>query len=94
MPKYVTYMEVNISSEGVPPSTLAETLKKIGWKPCYGRYDFAYEWGNQWGEKDTNMQEYFDHLNRTHHTLQGCNVNYCCRTYEKGRENFHIKPCD
>lgn len=91
MTGYVTYMEVSLFSEGVTPQELTEKLRSIGWKPTYGRYDYAYEWGTTWGNKDTNIQEYFDHINKTHETLKGCKVNYSFRTYEHGKENFPIK---
>jgi hypothetical protein len=92
MPEYITYMEVNLNSEGVPPDELTETLRKIGWKPVYGRYDFAYEWGPQWNKGGTNMQEYFTHIKKTHNTLRGCKVHYCLRTFEQGTEDFPVEP--
>ena len=63
MTAYITYMEVSFNSEGVTPGDLTENLRRIGWKPIYGRYDFAYEWGTNWGNKDRNIQEFLNHLN-------------------------------
>lgn len=91
MAGYITYMEVSMNSEGVTPEELTKTLKKLGWKPVYGRYDYAYDWGTDWGHKDTNIQEFFTHINKTHKTLKGCKVYYSLRTYEQGKENFPVK---
>jgi hypothetical protein len=91
MTAYITYMEVNLSSGGVTPKELTETLKRLGWKPIYGRYDYVYEWGTKWGTKDHNIHEYFDHLNETHKSLRNCKVNYSLKTYEQGKENFWTK---
>jgi hypothetical protein len=94
MAGYVTYMEVYLNSEGVSPKQLSETLRGIGWKPCYGRYDFAYEWGSDWGNKDSNIQEFLEYLNTLHETLRNCKVNYCLRTYEHGTEDFPVRRCE
>ncbi len=91
MAGYITYMGISLNSEGIAPKELTEKLTKIGWKPIYGRYDFAYEWGIEWGDKDKNMQEFFDHIHRTHVALTGSNVNYSLKTYEQGKENFPVK---
>lgn len=90
MSAYITYMEVSFSSEGVTPRELTEILRKIGWKPVYGRYDYAYDWGIDWGNKDTNIQEFFTHINKTHESLKGSRVNYSLRTYMQGTENFLV----
>ena len=94
MPAYITYMEVSLNSEGVAPRELTETLKTLGWKPTYGRYDFAYEWGPNWDATDKNPQQFFDHIHKTHMTLKGCNVNYSLKTYEQGTENFPVTRCE
>ncbi|MEE9151149.1 MAG: hypothetical protein V3U20_04860 [Thermoplasmata archaeon] len=91
MTGWITYMDVCLNSEGVTPTELTTTLKGLGWKPVYGRYDYAYEWGTDWGNKDTNIQEYFTHISKTHETLKGSKVSYSLRTYEKGTENFPVK---
>ena len=91
MPGYITYMEVSMHSEGVPPWELTSKLKEHGWKPVYGRYDFAWHWKENWGSKDQNWKEYFDWLNEVHQLLKGHNVHYSLRTYEQGKENFWVK---
>ena len=45
MTKYVTYMSVYHHSEGASPEEVYYTLKDLGWKPVYGAWDFAYDWG-------------------------------------------------
>ena len=91
LPPYVTYMEVFLNPEGVTPTDLTNTLKQWGWTPVYGRYDYAYKWEDNWGNKDTNFQEYFDHVNKVHEVLRGHNVRYSLRTYEWGKEDFWVK---
>ena len=90
MTGYITYMEVSFSSEGVAPSELTETLRKIGWKPIYGRYDYAYDWETNWGNKDSDIEEFLNHINKTHETLRGSRVNYSLRTYMGGTEDFVV----
>ncbi len=91
MTAWITYMEVSMNSEGVSPKELTNTLKQYGWTPVYGRYDYAYRWDDNWGNKDHNIQEYFDHMNKVHQVLKGFNVWYSLRTYETGKENFWVK---
>lgn len=89
MPAYITYMEVSMNSEGTNPSDLAETLRKLGWQPVYGRYDFAYKWNENWS--NMNNHDYFDYMNKVHKVLSGHRVNYSLRTFESGKENFWVK---
>ncbi len=39
-----TYLRVTFSSEGIPPSEVAERLRTLGFKPTQGNYDFIYDW--------------------------------------------------
>jgi hypothetical protein len=94
MPAYITYMEVSLNSEGIKPRDLTETLKTLGWKPIYGRYDFVYEWDRNWNATDKNPKQFFDHVHKTHEALRGCHVNYSLRTYEQGTENFPTTWCE
>jgi len=91
LPAWVTYMEVSMNSEGATPAELTNTLKKHGWTPIYGRYDYAYRWDQNWGNKDRNIQEFFDFINQVHEVLRGYKVHYSLRTYEQGKEDFWIK---
>ncbi|UCG67990.1 MAG: hypothetical protein JSV09_09115 [Thermoplasmata archaeon] len=94
MPGYVTYMEVSMNSEGVTPCELTNKLKQHGWVPCYGRYDYAFRWDTSWGDKDHNIQEFMNYIDKVHEILKGYNVNYSLRTYEQGKENFWVKWCE
>ena len=84
-------MEVSMNSEGVTPKELTEKLKEWGWTPVYGRYDYAYKWNGDWGDKDHNFQEYADFVNQWHELLKGYNVQYSLRTYQEGKEDFWVK---
>ncbi|UCE36501.1 MAG: hypothetical protein JSW00_13410 [Thermoplasmata archaeon] len=90
MTEYVTYMEVSFCSDGVTPTELTETLGKYGWKPCYGRYDYVYDWGNNWGNKDTNIHEFLEYINKVHETLRNYKMYYSIRTYQRGSEDFPV----
>lgn len=91
MPDYTTYMEVSLNSEGSPPADVTTALKQLGWKPCYGQYDYAFKWGSNWGDNDNNIDNYFDYMNKVHNILKGHHVNYSLRTFESGKENFWVK---
>jgi hypothetical protein len=39
-----TYLRVTFSSEGSPPSEVAERLRSMGFRPTQGNYDFVYDW--------------------------------------------------
>jgi hypothetical protein len=84
-------MEVSMYSEGSTPTELTHKLKEHGWHPVYGRYDFAYKWDQNWGNKETNIQEFLDYINTWHEVLKGYNVHYSLRTYEEGKEDFWVK---
>lgn len=91
MPGWITYMEVSMYSEGATPTELTHKLKEHGWHPVYGRYDFAYKWDQNWGNKETNIQEFLDYINTWHEVLKGYNIHYSLRTYEEGKEDFWVK---
>ena len=84
-------MEVSLNPDGPPPSELTNTLRKFGWTPVYGRYDYAYKWNDNWSKNEDNINEYFTHMNKVHEVLKGSHVNYSLRTFEQGTENFWIK---
>ena len=91
MPGYITYMKITLNPTGASPREITDILRNYGWKPVYGTYDYAYTWGPNWGSKDTNIQEFFEHTNKTHEALKGCHVNYSLYTYEQGKEDFFVK---
>jgi DNA-binding ferritin-like protein len=48
-----TYLQVTFSSEGSPPSEVAERLRALGFKPIHGNYDFVYDWKREVAMDDT-----------------------------------------
>jgi hypothetical protein len=90
MTKYVTYMSVYHNSEGASPREVWDTLKDLGWKPVYGKYDFAYEWEDNWGKKSSNFDEYATYIADVHNKLRGLKVYYNLWTSEYGKEDFAV----
>jgi hypothetical protein len=84
-------MEVSLNSEGSTPRKLTDLLADLGWKPVYGRYDYAYKWDPNWGSNGQDWNEFFDSTNKVHEVLKGHNVQYSLRTYENGKEDFFVK---
>ncbi len=39
-----TYLRVTFSSEGASPSSVADKLHELGFRPTQGNYDFRYDW--------------------------------------------------
>ena len=64
-----TFLTIFVSSEGAPPSEVAERLTRMGFKPLAGPYDFEYEWN-----QDGGVQDMIQIANRVHATLKGCKV--------------------
>ncbi len=94
LPGYTTYMKVNFTPGGLTPGEITNILREHGWKPVYGAFDFAYKWEGNWGNKDTNIQEFLDFINTTHAALVGSDVTYSLCTCEHGKENFYVKWCE
>ena len=91
---YTTYMKVNFHPTGQTPKDITSILKNHGWHPVYGNYDYAYNWEDNWGTNDTNIQGFLDFINKTHVALKGSDVIYSVYTYEHGKENFYVKRCE
>lgn len=84
---YVTYIGVHLSPDGPTPYEVTKILEPLGWKPTYGAYDYCYEWGDSWGTKGQNWEEYFSYIERTvHNALRGYSLNYYLRTFRVGTE--------
>jgi hypothetical protein len=50
-------------------------------------YDYAYYWGDNWGTKGNNWDEYFSYIESTlTNALKGYNLHYYLRTYKVGDE--------
>jgi hypothetical protein len=86
--RYVTYMGVTLNSEGAAPLEITKKLSEKGWLPVYGFYDYKHVWGETWGNKGKNINEFLTHLTETHSILKGLNVSYIIKTYEEGTETF------
>ncbi|MFQ6060409.1 MAG: hypothetical protein ACE5KV_03805 [Thermoplasmata archaeon] len=84
---FVTYLGVHLSPDGPSPHEVTKILEPLGWKPVYGAYDYCYEWGDNWGAKGTNWEEYFSYIEKTvHNALKGFNLHYYLRTFRVGTE--------
>ena len=88
MPKYVTYLQLVLNPNSSNPGKIATALKKQGWWPVWGSYDFAWWWDSSWTPKD--KRNYWTKMNRTHSTLKKLNVSCSFRTYVKGKEPSHV----
>jgi hypothetical protein len=93
MTKYRTYMSVTLHSEGASASEVTDAMKKLGWVPVYGMYDYAYTWDDEWGNKGEDFDEYTAFLNSVHSNLKGLNVSYNLWTTEYGKEDFEVWEC-
>ena len=88
MTAYITYMKMKANTRDVTFRQIEEVLERHQWKPIYGKYDYAYEWDINRNSLDKNMQEFFNHIHRTHEALKNFNVDYSLRTYKEGMEDF------
>lgn len=86
--EFVTYLGVNLYPDGPSPHEVTKLLEPLGWKPVYGGYDYAYYWGDNWGTKGNNWDEYFSYIESTlTNALKGHNLHYYLRTYRVGDES-------
>jgi len=92
MPTFVTYLELRMGPESAPPSKIVESLKALGWRPVFGRYDFGYSWNGNWNTPGNGGgQEFWKQINDAHTALQSLNVTWSFRTFEQGREDFYVR---
>ena len=85
---YATYMKVTLNSEGATPTEVTTTMKKLGWVPVYGPYDYKYNWNNTWTSDYTNVEKVMPNFDTVHKALKGYNIGYHYTTYESGKEDF------
>ena len=88
MSKYVTYLQIVLNPDSSSPGEIASELKRQGWWPVWGTYDFAWPWDSNWAAKDNN--EYWRRVNKAHIALKKLGVSCSFRTYEKGKENTPV----
>ena len=67
-----TYLKLQFSSEGDPPSAIIKKLEKEGWRPIVGERDFIMNWGM--GESVGSA--YLKKLDELHIILKGTGVRY------------------
>jgi len=70
-----TYLTIWFSSEGAEPSTVAQKLQSMGFKPIKGHYDHVYDW-----KKEATLEDVLQLLNNVHQTLKGLKVLYKIET--------------
>jgi len=70
-----TYLTVWFTSEGAEPSTVAEKLQSMGFKPIKGYYDHVYDWN-----REATLNEVLQLCNNVHQTLKGLKVIYKIET--------------
>jgi hypothetical protein len=88
MPKYVTYLQIVLNPNSHKPGDIASELKKQGWWPVWGTYDFAWPWSAKWTADDS--KEYWTKVNKAHTTMKKLNVSCSFRTYEWGKEDTPV----
>jgi len=67
-----TYLKIEFSSEGPPPSGIIKKLEDAGWRPVIGQYDFVMEGGLGEGVGDS-YRRMIDQLTET---LRGTKVRF------------------
>jgi len=70
-----TYLTIWFSSEGAEPSTVAQKLQSMGFKPIKGQHDHVYDW-----KREATLDDVLQLLNNVHHTLKGLQVLYKIET--------------
>ena len=70
-----TYFTIWFSSEGADPSTVAQKLQSMGFKPMKGQHDHVYD-----KKREPTLAEVLQLVNNVHHTLKGLNVLYKIET--------------
>jgi hypothetical protein len=67
-----TYLKLQFSSDGEPPSIIIKKLENEGWRPIVGERDFVMNWGI--GESIGSA--YLQKLDELHEILKGTGVRY------------------
>ncbi len=86
MANWVTYVNMGLNPESAPPAKIMETLTKLGWKPVWGAWDFAWDWGSKW-QPNGNNAYFWQTIEKTHKALQTLKVDWSFRTFERGKES-------
>jgi len=89
MVNWVTYLRITLNPTSADPEQVVKKLTKLGWKPVYGDYDFAWEWENGWEPNGYN-KTFWENLDKAYKVLQTVAVDFSFRTYEKGKESGRV----
>ena len=85
MANWVTYLDIEMNPNSATPNEIVNKLVKIGWKPVWGDWDFAWDWGTRWTPNGNNSY-YWENIEKTHAVLKALKVDWSYRTYERGKE--------
>jgi len=85
MANWVTYLSIEMNPNSARPAAIVGKLTKLGWKPVWGEFDFAWTWGSKWHPNGKNAY-YWNTIQKAHKTLQALRVDFSFRTYQKGKE--------
>ncbi len=66
-----TFLLLQLDSEGVPYSKIAEVLESVGFVPKTEGYDFVYEWG-----RSAPVKETLELADRVQEALRGSRVSF------------------
>lgn len=89
MANWITYVNLGMNPESAPPAKIMEALTKLGWKACWGAWDFAWDWGTRW-QPNGNNASYWQTIEKTHKALRMLNVNWSFHTFERGKESGSV----
>jgi len=86
---WVTYLSLEMNPFSASPAQIVEELTKLGWKPVWGSWDFAWDWGNRW-QPNANNAGFWQNIAKAHKVLQSLKVDFSFRTFEKGKETGSV----
>jgi hypothetical protein len=66
-----TFLLVQLDSEGVPYSSVADVLESLGFRPETEGYDFVYDW-----ERSVSVAESLEFADRIQEALRGKRVRF------------------
>jgi len=66
----ITYVTVQVSSEGEKASEITRRFKELGFETTMGNHDYAYKWK----EKDVTPEVVISFVDKVQSKLKGCGV--------------------
>ncbi|HYS71708.1 MAG TPA: hypothetical protein VEM95_04730, partial [Thermoplasmata archaeon] len=79
MANWVTYLNIEMNPGSANPAEIVNKLVKLGWKPVWGDWDFAWDWGSKWAPNGNN-KAYWDYVEKTYTVLKSLHVDWSYRT--------------